>query len=89
MLQKTFVKSLFQILIKTFMIEAMKMKTFWLESLLQEALSNWLWTCIFHVHPHSMARLAFIEKKRKIFLKKKLESPLILFIFFKEKQNKK
>ena len=41
-----------------------------------------LWTRIFHVYPHSMTGLTFYWKKN--FLKRKLESPLILFIFLKE-----
>ena len=40
MLQKTFVKSLFWISIKTFTIEVLQVKTFWLETLLKKALSN-------------------------------------------------
>ena len=42
-----------------------------------------LWTRIFHVHPHSMARLIFIGEKLVL---EKLELPLILFYFIlKEK----
>ena len=41
MLQKTFVESLFGIPIKTFLIEVLSWKAFWLEALLQKAVPNW------------------------------------------------
>ena len=45
-----------------------------------------LWTRIFHVHPHSMARLIFIDEKIVL---KKLESSLILFYYKKESKIRK
>ena len=42
-----------------------------------------LWPHIFHVHSHLMARLVFYYEKK--FLKRKLESSLILFIYFLDK----
>ena len=49
-----------------------------------------LWTCIFHVHPHSTMRFAFHLVKNMIF-RKDLEL-LIIFILFltgKKKKEKK
>ena len=43
-----------------------------------------LWTRIFHVRPHSIGETCFLFVKNW-FLKKKLESPLILFLFLKGK----
>ena len=40
-----------------------------------------LWTCIFHVRPHSMTKLFFISEKLVL---EKLESPLILFYLKRE-----
>ena len=40
MLQKTLVEPFFQIPIKTFFIEVLLVKAFWLKALLQEAMSN-------------------------------------------------
>ena len=48
-----------------------------------------LWTRIFHMRPHSMARLAFCLLLKNHLKKNGLESPLILFYFKREKQNKK
>ena len=50
-----------------------------------------LWTPHFYVRSHSMAWLAFfiICLVKIWFLEKDLESPLILFFFLREKQNKK
>ena len=45
-----------------------------------------LWTRIFHVHPHSSARLIFIGEK---LVSEKLESPLILFYFKRENKTRK
>ena len=59
----------------------------------QETLSSvplQLWIRVFHVHSHSMARLVLLRKNdylKTIF--RFLELSLILFIFKKEKQNKK
>ena len=43
------------------------------------------WTCIFHVHSHSMARLFIAKTKNKNWF---LELPLILFIFKRGKNQK-
>ena len=48
--------------------------------------SMYMCTCIFHVRPHSMARLIFIGEKLVL---KKLESPLILFYFKRENKTRK
>ena len=45
-----------------------------------------LWTCIFHVRPHSMTRLIFIGEKLVL---EKLDSPLILFYLKKENKTRK
>ena len=45
-----------------------------------------LWTRIFHMRPHSMARLIFIGEK---LILEKLESPLILFYFKMENKTRK
>ena len=45
-----------------------------------------LWTHIFHVRPHSMARLIFIGEKLVL---ENLESPFILFYFKKENKTRK
>ena len=46
---------------------------------------TYMWTRIFHVHPHSMARLIFIGEKLVL---EKLESPLILFYFKRENETR-
>ena len=45
-----------------------------------------LWTYIFHVRHHSMARLVFIGKKLVL---ERLESPPILFYFKRENKTRK
>ena len=49
-------------------------------------ISNTLWTRIFHVRPHSMARLVFIGEKLVL---EKTESPLILFYFKRKNKTRK
>ena len=49
-------------------------------------ISNTLWTRIFHVRHHSMARLVFIGEKLVL---EKTESPLILFYFKRENKTRR
>ena len=44
-----------------------------------------LWTRIFHVRPHSIGETRFFIIFEKLIFEKKLESPLILFLFLKGK----
>ena len=51
-------------------------------------ISNLLWTRIFHVRPHSIGETRFLFVRNWFFLKKKLESPLILFDFWRENKTR-
>ena len=44
-----------------------------------------MWTRIFHVRPHSIGDTRFLFISEKLIFEKKLESPLILFLFLKGK----
>ena len=46
-----------------------------------------MWTCIFHVNPHSIGETHFYLVKNLVL--EKLESPLILFYFKKENKIRK
>ena len=61
------------------------LKNCWKRSLLTLRNSK-VWTRIFHMHPHSMARLIFTGEKLVL---EKLESSLILFYFKRENKTRK